>query len=141
MTLLSHTKSSVECINEVVHNSNSDTVGDSWTLQNIDHHINYKMQNKSQSKIKISLIMPSDLEVHRQVTLINANISKETKLALQRLLKKFNLIISKGNNDRGQMDLIKIHITMRLDLTPVAARLYPLTLQHHDFLEQNIKIY
>ena len=31
--------------------------------------------------------MPSDMQVHRQVNLNNANISEETKLALHKLLK------------------------------------------------------
>ena len=37
--------------------------------------------------MKTSLIMPSDIQIHRQVTLNNANVLEETKLALQKLLK------------------------------------------------------
>ena len=44
--------------------------------------------------------MPSDIQVHRQVPLNNAKISEETKLALHKLLKKFDPIISKSDNDR-----------------------------------------
>ena len=45
--------------------------------------------------------MPSGVHVHRQVQLNNANISEETKLALHKLHKQFNSIISKSNNDIG----------------------------------------
>ena len=83
--------------------------------------------------------MPSNIQVHRQVPLNNANIPKETKLALHKLLKKFDSIISKSENDIGQMDLIEMHITMSPDSSPAAARPYPLALKHHDFLKQEIK--
>ena len=67
-----------------------------------------------------------------------AKISKETKVAPHRLLKKFDSIISKSDDDISQMDLIEMHIATRLD--PVAALPYPLALKHHDFLKQEIKI-
>ena len=54
--------------------------------------------------------MPSDIQVHRQVPLNNAKISEETKVALHRLLKTFASIISKSNNDIGQIDLTGMHI-------------------------------
>ena len=65
--------------------------------------------------------MPSDIQVHRQVPLNNANILKGTKLALHKLLKKFDTIISKSNNGIGQTVLIEMHIATRPDSTPVAA--------------------
>ena len=37
------------------------------------------------------------------------------------------------------MDLIEMHIAMRPDPTPVAAKPYPLALKHQDFLKQEIK--
>ena len=83
MTPLNQTNSSVQHINEVPHDINSNIVSTSWTQQSIDPQTKCKMQNKPQPKIKTSLIMPSDIQLHRQVTLINANISIETKLALQ----------------------------------------------------------
>ena len=39
--------------------------------------------------------MPSDVQVHRQVSMNNATISEETKLALHKLLKKFKSIVTK----------------------------------------------
>ena len=136
MTPLSQTNSSVQHINEVTHDINPDTVSTSWTQQSIDPCTKCNMQNKPQPKIKMSVIMPSDIQVHRQVNLNNANISKETKLALQKLLQKLNSIISKSDNDIGQMDLIEMHIAKRPHSSPVAARPYPLALKHHNFLKQ-----
>ena len=83
--------------------------------------------------------MPSDIQVYRKVPLNNADILGETKLALHKLLKTFDSIISKSNKDIGQIDLIEMYIATRLDSAPVAAQPYPLTLKHHDFLEQEIK--
>ena len=61
------------------------------------------------------------------------------KLAMHKLLKKCDSIISKSNNDIEQTDLIGMHITTRLDSTLVAAQPYPLALKHHNFLKQEIK--
>ena len=65
--------------------------------------------------------MPSDIQVHRQVPLNNAKILKGTNLALHKLCKKFDSIISKNDNDIGQLDLIEMHIAARPDTAPVAA--------------------
>ena len=52
---------------------------------------------------------------------------------------KLYSIISKSVNDIGHTDLIKMHITTRLDSAPVASRPYPVALKHHDFLKQEIQ--
>ena len=72
--------------------------------------------------------MPSCIQDHIQVPLHNAKISEETKLALYKLLKKLDSIISKSNNDIGQTDLIEMHIATRPDSTPVTAQPYILAL-------------
>ena len=78
-----------------------------------------------------SLILSSKIQVHRQVPLSDTKISETTKLALHDLLYKFDPIISKNNNDIGQMDLIEMHIATRLDVTPVEACPSTLALKHH----------
>ena len=83
--------------------------------------------------------MPSNAQIHRQVLLNDAKISKETKIAQYKLLQKYDTIISKSDNDIGQTDLIKMHIATRPDAAPVAAQQYPLALKHHDFLKQEMK--
>ena len=52
----------------------------------------------------------------------NANIVEETKLALHQLLQKIYSIVSKSDNDIGQMDLIEMHIASRPESTPAAAQ-------------------
>ena len=79
MTPLSHTDSSVLHNNEVTHDINPDPVSASWTQQNIDPHTKHKTHNEPQPKIKTSLLMSSNFQVHRQLPPYNANISEETK--------------------------------------------------------------
>ena len=129
MSSLSCTDNSMHTINEITHHINPKTFSTNWTQQNSDPP--HCMQN--------SLLLTSDVQVYRQVPLNNANISEETKLALHKLLKNFNSIISKSDNDKGQIDLIEMHITTRLKSAPVAAQPYPLAPKHHDFLKQEIK--
>ena len=64
--------------------------------------------------------MPSDIQGHRQVPLNNTRLSEQTKLALHKLLKKFDSIISRSDNDIELMDLIQMCIAIKLDSTPVA---------------------
>ena len=84
--------------------------------------------------------MPSDIQICRQVPLSNANnLCRATKVALHRLLQKFDTIIKKSNNDIGQMDLIEMYIATRLDSAPVTAQPYPMACKHHDFLKEELK--
>ena len=80
--------------------------------------------------------MSGDIQVHRQVPINNTKILEETKLALQKLFKKFYFITSKSNNDKGQTDLTEMNIAARPDSTPVAAQPYPLAFMHHDFFNK-----
>ena len=65
--------------------------------------------------------MPSNVQIHRQVPLNSAKISKETKVVLYKLLQKYDTIISKSDYDTGHTDLIKMHIAARPDAAPIAA--------------------
>ena len=65
--------------------------------------------------------MPSNVQIIRQVLVNDAKIRKERKTALYKLLQKYDTIISKSDNDIGQTDLIKMHITIRLDAVQVVA--------------------
>ena len=51
------------------------------------------------------------------------------------MLQKYKTIISKGDNDMGQTDLIQMHIAMKVNAAPIAAWPYPLALKCHDFFE------
>ena len=50
----------------------------------------------NQQPLVSSLILPNEMQVHRQVSQTDAKISKTTKVALHDLFQKFNLIISKN---------------------------------------------
>ena len=57
----------------------------------IGHHITIKHElhvklMKTHTNWYLSLVMPSDIQVHRQVPLNDASISETTKLALNNLL-------------------------------------------------------
>ena len=88
---------------------------------------------------KTSVLMPSNVKIHRQVLLNITEIPQETKTTLYNLLQKYHTIILKSDNDIGQTDLIKMHIVTRPDAAPVAAPPYPLALKHREFLKQEIK--
>ena len=64
-------------------------MNDNWTPPKNQNHPLNKTEKKQ------SLIMPSEIQVHRHVPLNDAKISQTTKLALQNLLQEFDLIISK----------------------------------------------
>ena len=56
---------------------------------------------------KTSVLMPSNVPIHRQVPLDDTNILKETKIALYKFLQKYGTIILKSDNDIGHTDLTK----------------------------------
>ena len=64
--------------------------------------------------------MPSNVQIHIQEPLNNTKLSNETKITLYKLLQKYNTIISKSDNDIGQINLCKMYMATRLDAGPVA---------------------
>ena len=112
-----------------------------WTQQNINPHTKHKSQDGPQPKNKISSLMLSNIQVHRQVPLNNASITEETKLALLEVTQQIwlqNLLKQQWHRSDGLNQTAHHH---KPDSTPVAVRLYPLVLKHQDFLKQKIKIY
>ena len=121
-----------------MHVVKPNTISVGWSL-----HVNEKCipdkHHKDKHPLVSTLIQPSELEVHRQVTLPDTKIVPNTKIALKNLPKKFYSVISKTSNDIGQIDLIEMHIATRPDATPIAACPSSLALKHHDFLKQEIQ--
>ena len=140
LTPLNYSNTSVDTvsINEIMHVVKTSTINADRTPLGIEKQPPCNTHENQQPLVS-SLILPSEIQVHRQVPLSDAKISETTKLALNDLLQNFDPIISKKNNDIGQTDLIEMHIATRLDTTPTAACPYPLALKHHDFLKQEIK--
>ena len=56
-------------------------------------------------------------------------------------IQRYDIVISKSNNDIGQTNLIQMHIAMKPDAAPIVACPYPLALKHHEFLKQEVKTY
>ena len=83
--------------------------------------------------------MPRNVQSHGRVPLNDTKISKETKIALYKLLQKYDTIILKSNNDIGQTGFIKMDIATRPGAAPSAAQSCPLALKHHEFLKQEVK--
>ena len=87
---------SIHPINEVTHSINPDTISTSWTQQNNYPHTTHKTCNNPQAPIKTSFLMPSDIQVPRQVPLHYANILEEMEIALHKLLKNLTPISPKA---------------------------------------------
>ena len=107
-------------VNEVTHDISSDHIDTQYQTNNYPS-TSCKIHNNSGPIPETPVLMPSILKIHRQALLSDAKFSKETKIALYKLLQKYDAIILKSNNDIGQTDLIEIHIATRPDAALVAA--------------------
>ena len=109
MKLLSNLYDSLNApaVNEVGHDINSDHIDahgmqpDSYSSPSCKTHSNLEPMPKT------SVLMPSNVQIHRQVPLNNAESSKDTKTTLYKLLQKYDTIISYNDNDIGQTEFIK----------------------------------
>ena len=126
-------------IHEVTYNIDSDHV-DAQLMQPDSSPSNQcKIHSNSQPAPKTSIVIPRNVQIHRQVLLNDVKFSKKTKIALNNLLWKYDTIISKSDNDIGQTDLIKMNIATRPDAAPISVWQYCLVLKHYDFLKQEVK--
>ena len=120
-------------VSEVTHNISSDHTDVKYSKTDSFPPTSCKIHSNSPPIPETSVLMPSNLQVHRQVLLSNAKISSETRNAFYKLLQKYDPIISKSSNDIGQTGLLKIHIATSPDAAPIAAQPYSLALKHHKF--------
>ena len=88
-------------VNEVTHDISSDHINTQYPQPDNYPSTSCKIQSNLQPIPETSVLMPSNLQTHRQVPLSNAKISKETKVALYKLLQKYDATISKSSNDIG----------------------------------------
>ena len=123
MKLLSNTDDSWHppTVNEGTHDISSDHIDAQHTQLDSYPSAPCKICSNSQPLPETSVLIPSNLQIHRQVLLSNAKILKETKIALYKLLQKYDAIISKSSNDIGQTDLVEMHIATRPDAASVVA--------------------
>ena len=82
-------------VSEVTHDINSDHIETQWMQPNSYSSNPCKICSNSQPILTMSVLMPSTVQVHRQVLLNDKKISKETKVALYKLLQKYDSIIRK----------------------------------------------
>ena len=128
-------------VNEATHDIKSNHVDAQWMQPDSSPSKHCIICSNLQPVPKTSVLMPNNVQIHRQVSINDEKISKETKTALYELWQKYDTIISKSDNDVGQTDLIQMNIATRWDAAPIATPPYPLALKHHDSLKQEIKIY
>ena len=108
-------------VNEVTHNINPNYVDTQWMQPNSSPSNQCEIHSNSCPVPKTSILMPGNVQIHIQVLLNDAEISKETRIALYKLLQIYDTIISKSDNDIGQTDLMKMHIATRPDAALIAA--------------------
>ena len=62
-------------VNEVIHDISSDHIDIQYSKTTL-----FKIHSNSQPILETSVLMPNNLQIHRQVPLCNAKISSETKI-------------------------------------------------------------
>ena len=82
-------------VNEVTHDINSDHADAQWTQPNSYPYTPCKIHCNSWPVPKMSVLMLTNVQIHRQLLLNDAKIANETKTALYRLLQKYDTIILK----------------------------------------------
>ena len=73
------------------------------------------------------------------VQLADAEIAKETKEKFDRLLTKFDDIVSKHSSDIGKTPLETMTIDVKPGSVPAASRPYDTLLKNQEFLRQELK--
>ena len=91
-------------INEITYKINSDDINTKLTQTQNSHCTLSESTNDLKSVPKTSILMSGAIQIHRQVPLTDAKISKEKK-KLYEMLQKYEAIISKSDKDIGQTDL------------------------------------
>ena len=82
---------------------------------------------------------PALVQGNSSTKLEDSPITNTTKVGLDNLFAKFSSIFSKGSDDIGHTNLIKMPINTG-NSRPLAQRPYPLALQHHEWLEKELEI-
>ena len=69
----------------------------------------------------------------------DADITSSTRSAFDMLCEKYPKVFSKGNKDIGRTQLVTMDIDMG-DSPPVSSRPYTLALEHHKWVQEEIKM-
>ena len=101
---------------------------------------------KKQAKYRLPIIpldnafltSPADVPGPRRVDLQDADITPNTRSALDALCEKYPKVFSKGNEDIGRTQLVTMDIDTG-DSPPVSSRPYTLALKHHRWVQEEIE--
>ena len=93
-------------------------------------------QNQEKKKFITS---PTDIEVHRKVTLQDADVSDEHQKAFQDLCLEFKDIFSVDSGDIGKTPLVEMEIDTG-DSPPITQKPYTLPLKHAEWVQKELEI-
>ena len=82
-------------VNEVTYTVDSSHVDAQWMQPDSSLYNQCRILSNLWPVPKTSILMPGNVQIHRQLLLSDVKISKETKIAVYNLLWKYNAIISK----------------------------------------------
>ena len=93
-------------------------------------------QNQEEKKFITS---PADIEIHRKVSLQDADVSDEHQKAFQDLCQEFNDIFSVDLGDIGKTPLVEMEIDTG-DSPPITQKPYTLPLKHAEWVQKELEI-
>ena len=108
--------------------------------------IDVEMKESAISKVvpKETLIQNSSFMFYKdfypkpRITLLNAELSNESKQQLNELLEEFSDIMSKNSKDIGLTHFEEMVLPTEPGAAPVASKPYDLPLKHHKFIKEEL---
>ena len=73
-----------------------------------------------------------------RITLLDAELSPETKQQLEMLLQEFSDVMSKNSSDIGLTHLKEMVLNTKPGSVPVVSKPYSLLLKHHKFVKEEL---
>ena len=85
------------------------------------------------------ITLPTEVNYHRKVALMDADIDTNTKGQLEGMCKDYDDIFSKHMTDIGKTDLVQMSLQPKDNIKPLNQKLYALPLSHHAWLRQELR--
>ena len=98
-----------------------------------------KKETTSEYTEKKFITSPADIDVHRKVDLLDAEITEEQQKAFKELCDEYKDIFSTDSSDIGRMPLIEMEIDTS-DSPPITQRPYSLPLKHTTWVQKELEI-
>ena len=114
------------------------------TKENNPEPLNTLPSNLSENEIRqiaeqSAFVHPSAFHPKPRLTLEDTYRTPQTKQALDKLLIDFDDIMSHSSTDIGLVTLKEVLIETPPDALPIASKLYPLALKHHQFVKEELQ--